>query len=288
MRYPEIISIPANPSLRGMAEVLGDITYSTATGQDLKLSVILPWSVEGQPLPRRPLIVFVQGSAWTSPNINYQLPQLSRYAQFGNVAATLTHRDSTRGNPFPAYLQDVKTAIRFLRANAALFGIDPGRVCIFGTSSGGNAALLVGLTADDPRYKTEEHQEQSDAVQAVISCFGPTDVSALVAGHEAEFAASPIYTGLLAGHSLQEVLRQMSPIEEIKPGRAYPPILLAAGDADQVVPFLQSEQMFHALIDAGADARLVKVIGAPHEGSFWSNRLHGLLADFLRETLQEA
>jgi len=285
MRYPEIISIPNNPSLHAMAEVLPDVVYSTATGQDLTLRLIVPWAQEGQALPRRPLIIFVQGSAWTTPNLNYQLPQLARYAQFGHVVATLTHRDSAQGHAFPAYLQDVKTAIRFLRANADTYGIDPERVCIFGTSSGGNTALLVGLTSDDPRYETDEYGDHSDAVSTVISCFGPTDMPGIIAGHEEEWAGNPIFAGLLVDKSPREVMLGMSPLLEIKPGQSYPPFLLAHGDADDVVPFSQSETMFHALIDAGVDARLIKVIGAPHEGNFWSNRLFGLIADFLRETL---
>ncbi|NLD34608.1 MAG: alpha/beta hydrolase, partial [Clostridiales bacterium] len=97
MQYPEIISIPNNPSLRGQAGVVPDVVYSTATGQELKLTLLMPWAVEGEPLPRRPLIVFVQGSGWKSPDIHYQLPQLARYAQFGHIVATVTHRDSTQG-----------------------------------------------------------------------------------------------------------------------------------------------------------------------------------------------
>jgi acetyl esterase/lipase len=285
MHYPEIISIPNNPALRAMAEVLPDVVYSTAAGEDLTLRLIVPWAQDGQALPRRPLIVFVQGSAWTTPNLNYQLPQLARYAQFGHVVATLTHRDSTQGNAFPSYLQDVKTAIRFLRANADIYGIDEDRVCIFGTSSGGNTALLVGLTANDPRYETDEYNSYSDAVSTVISCFGPADLSILAAGHEEEWADNPTFSGLMTGKSPKEVMVGMSPLLEIKPGQAYPPFLLAHGDADDVVPFSQSENMFRALVAAGVDARLIKVIGAPHEGNFWSNRLFGLMADFLRETL---
>ncbi len=285
MPYPEIISIPNNPSLRRMAEVLPDIVYSRAAGQDLTLRMIVPWAHEGQTPRRRPAIVFIQGSAWTAPNLGYQLPQLARYAQRGYVAATLTHRDSTKGHAFPAYLQDVKTAIRFLRANAEGFGIDPERMCAFGTSSGGNTALLVGLTADDPRYETDEHSGFSSGVRAVISCFGPTDIPSLIAGHEDDFAENPTFSSLFSGNSPREVMLGMSPLREIKPGKPLPPFFLANGDADEVVPFSQSEKLFRALIDAGADARLVKVIGGPHEGTFWSKRLHGLIADFLRDTL---
>lgn len=285
MNFPTIISIPNNPSMQGMAQVLPDIVYSTAGGEEQKLSLLLPWGEEGEPRPKRPLIVFVQGSAWTTPNINYQLPQLSRYAQLGRAVATVTHRDSTRGHAFPAYLQDVKCAIRYLRHHADEYGIDSDRVCIFGTSSGGNTALLVGLTGDDPRYKTEDYAEQSDAVRAVIDCFGPADMEAMIAGHEDEFAQNPLFMGLLGERSREELLRDMSPIREIEPGRVYPAFLLAHGDQDEAVPYEQSELMYRALIRAGCQAQLIRVIGAPHEGNFWSNRLFGLIADFLRDNL---
>ena len=286
MQYPPIISIPNNPSLHGMAGVIPDVVYSTARGMDLKLSLILPWHEEETPPAKRPLIVFVQGSGWTSPDISYQLPQLGRYAQFGHAVATVTHRSSKEGHPFPAYLQDVKTAIRFLRAHADEYGLDTERICIFGTSSGGNTALLVGLTPNDPRYETEEYADQSSAVKTVISCFGPTDLQALVGNNVNTFLYNPDFSGLLpAGWEPEKLLTAMSPIAEIIPGCDYPPILLAQGDADELVPFSQSESMYHALLDAGCSARLIRVLGAPHEGSFWSNRLFGLIADFLRETL---
>lgn len=68
--------------------------------------------------PKRPLIVFVQGSGFTHPWIYPEIPQLARYAQHGYVVAAVTHRSCLEGHPFPAYLQDVKTAIRFLRRHA--------------------------------------------------------------------------------------------------------------------------------------------------------------------------
>lgn len=77
---------------------------------------------------------------------------------------------------FPAYLEDVKAAIRYLRANARQWHVDPDRLGIWGTSSGGNTSLLVGLTADDPRYEDGTNVDESDAVKYVVSCFPPTDM----------------------------------------------------------------------------------------------------------------
>lgn len=285
MHYPEIISIPNNPSLKGMAHLIPDLVFSSAQGQELKLQLILPWEEEDRPRRDKPLIVFLQGSAWTTPNPGYQLPQLARYAQNGYAVASITHRDSTQGHAFPAYLQDSKCAIRYLRSRADEFGLSRERVCFFGTSSGGNTALLVGLTGDDPRYRTNEYAEHSDAVSCVIDCFGPADMFRMTGDNPQEFAENPLFMGLQGGHSPDELLTLMSPIREIRPGRSYPPFLLIHGDQDDVVPYEQSELMHRALIDAGQDAQLIRVIGAPHEGNFWSERLHGLIADYLADKL---
>lgn len=288
MPIPETITIENNPELTGMARLDRNIVYSQRTGQTLTL--ISPWKDEHAAPKKRPLIVFLQGSAWTSPDLDYEIPQLSRYAQKGYVVATITHRDSTRGHAFPAYLEDSKTAIRFLKANAERFDIDPERAAFFGTSSGGNTALLVGLTADDPRYKTGEYAEYSDGVKTVIACFPPTDIPALMAGagplgNGEEMEQNPIFLGLMGAQDPRQVARAMSPIHEIRKGAAYPPFLLAHGDADGLVDYSQSERMFEALRAAGHRAHLIRVTKAPHEGSFWSGALHELMYEFLTETL---
>jgi acetyl esterase/lipase len=285
MSDTDIIAIPNNPPLHGMAEAVENIVFARPEGMELSMTLLRPWQqheTDRQPVP---LIVFVQGSGWTFPRIGFQLPQMARYAQGGRAVAMITHRNATQGHPFPAFLQDVKTAIRHLRANAAEYGIDPGRVCVFGTSSGGNAALLAGLTGDDPRYRTEEYDDQSDSVQAVIACFGPTDIEALFHNDAENIRAHPVYSGLLGSQDAGDVMRAMSPILQIEEGRQYPPFLLIHGDQDELVPYEQSLDMFRALRNAGHAADLIRVIGAPHEGNFWSDRLHGLIAEFLDDKL---
>ena len=273
-----------NPSFNGMAMAMSDIPFF-CEGQQQLLTLVTPaWDKNGEETPRFPAVVFLQGSAWTSPNRFFQLPQLCAYAQQGIAVASITHRDATEGNPFPAYLKDAKAAIRFLRAEADTLGLNPDRVGFFGTSSGGNTALLVGLTGDDPRYKTADYESYSDAVRLVVDCFGPADLMMIP---EQEVAANERIMGIM--HSLigegdmQTVLKAMSPVYEVKNGQTYPPFLILQGDRDQDVPYAQSEKMHARLKEAGADSTLVLVQGAGHEGSFWSGELHALILDFIKK-----
>jgi acetyl esterase/lipase len=286
MSYKEVKVIKNNPSLQGMAVMIPEVVFSTATGEELKMQILTPWkSEESTALRKYPLIVFVQGSAWTFPNVYYQLPQLAQFAREGYVVATLTHRNCLEGHPFPAYLEDVKTAIRFLRKHAEDYQIDPDRVGIWGTSSGGNTALLVGLTGEDFRYTTKEYEEYSDSVKLVVDCFGPTDLSFVTQNIEAieDEGMRKIFEGLRGDNTKENVekLQLMHPVYHIQEGKPYPPFLILQGNQDTLVEYQQSELMYHRLSDAGVDTTLICVEGAPHEGSFWSCELLALIKDFI-------
>ncbi len=287
-----IKKLPYNPSLAGMAEISGDIVYAAPSGKPVTLRVITPWNRS----KTYPLVVFIQGSGWTYPNIGYNLPHLCDIARQGFVVATVTHRSSNDGFPFPAFLQDVKSAIRYLRAHAAEHCIDPDRVAAYGTSSGGNTSLLLGLTGDDPRYRSEFWPDESDTVRCVVDCFGPTDMLQLFItrhtelGNAAESPEAAAYLTRLLGHDWrtpegQQAAHDMSPLCIVPEGRALPPMLLLYGDADHVVPYEQGADMYAKLCEKGHDARMICVEGAEHEGNFWSAQVHGEIIAFLKEHL---
>ncbi|NLI61625.1 MAG: alpha/beta hydrolase [Clostridiales bacterium] len=291
MTYPKIKVLKNNPELKGLALLVPDVTFSTATGVELKMQILMPWqeSTEGPEaeMPQRPLIVFLQGSGWTFPDVNYEIPQLAEYARRGYVVATITHRNYKEGHPAPAFLQDAKTAIRFLRKHADIYGIDPSRVCFWGTSSGGNTAMLVAMTGDDPKYKTSEYAQYSDSVSLAIQCFGPTDLVELV-GDRAQASEIQSHFDGFVGGSLSDnmsLLKEMSPFHIIDRDKDYPPLLILHGDADELVPYEQGEKMFKALVDNGKEVEMIRVENAPHEGSFWSCELHGEIMDFLKGKL---
>lgn len=285
-------SIPNNPALTGFARWTRDVVYSTETGTTLTLQLLSPWAA-GEPAfadKRWPTIVFVQGSAWTFPDVGYELSQLADFARKGYIVATLIHRSSVDGHKAPAFLEDVKTAIRFLRKNADTYRIDADRIGIWGTSSGGNTALLAGLTGDDASYRTDEHAGYSDAVKTVVDCFGPSDLFAIFNRGipETDENGNPsIFIRLLGDTKTEQTerLKRMDPIGMVQPGCKYPPFLLLHGDKDDVVPYDQSEKMARVLCEHDVHTELVRVEGAPHEGNFWSLELLGLVEDFLRRTL---
>ena len=290
MNYPEIPILPINPSLEGFASLQRDVVYTNCDGRDYTMDLLLPWQVDNAKPVKHPLVVFVQGSGWTTPGRNYELPQLGKLAADGFVVATVGHRSCVDGYKAPAFLQDVKTAIRFLRANADKYGIDSERVCIWGTSSGGNTALLVGTTAGDPRFLTEEYKEFSDKVQLVVECFGPTDLNAMVTENYSFLKDDPSTTfAMLCGFpyndEVKSVMAMISPLNYVEEGRDFPPFLLLHGTGDPVVDYTQSTRMYRKLLDCGYDATMYQVPGAPHEGSFWSRELLNVIFDFIKARL---
>lgn len=288
MGYEKIIHVKNNPTLENQYLLKQNVVYSREAGEEQKLTLILPWSVgvEGIEQKKRPLLVFVQGSAWTTPDFDYELPQLALYAREGFVVATVGHRDSSKGHPFPAYLQDVKCAIRYLRAHEEEYGIDPERVIIWGTSSGGNTALLVGVTGDEERYKTSEYTAYSDKVSAVVSCFGPTDMCELSAAiiHTPEGAAmAAALSGQDNPEGWQRVAKEMSPVYHVEEGKEYPKMLLLNGTADMVVPHTQMERMYDKLQACNADVQAYYVDDAEHEGNFWSEEVREIILKFMKK-----
>ena len=277
-------TIKNNPDMLGLVDMKTNIVFSSANGEELALQLLKPmWKSAGSGFP---LVVFIQGSAWTKPDQFWQIPQLSMLARRGYVIASVTHR-SCWNAPAPAFLKDVKTALRFLRTHAAEYDINPERVCAFGTSSGGNTALMLGLTGNDPAFETGEWAGVSTAVNCVVDCFGPTDLNKMI---EEQYGAMPrdkenlLYAlGGADPAAYQQTLSQISPIQYVKEGVSLPPFLILHGDADTVVLYEDSEALYDKLIACGHEADFVHITDAPHEGSFWSGELLDIIFDFIEK-----
>lgn len=281
-----IHEIENNPGLTGQVRLIDNVTYAAVDGRPLKMAILEPWTQRfplKYHLAPRPLIVFVQGSSWRVGKMGEQIPHLVQFVKAGYVVATVQHRNTLDGYPFPAFLEDVKTAIRYLRRRAVKFAIDPDRVTIWGTSSGANAAMLVGLTGDDPRYAGHLYRTESDRVNAVVSCFAPMDVLDTF-DYTAAVPGSELLKFCLLGMDRKkwpEIAKEMSPLDQVKPGQDYPPFLLFHGDADKVVPYQQMVKMYDKLEADGYDVAAYRVKGANHEKDFWSERVYQTVLEFL-------
>lgn len=240
------------------------ITYSTPDGESLKLDVAIP--KEGGPYPA---VVCLHGGAWQygsraelsrsgKDKNGKPVPSvIETIAAHGYVAASVGYRLAPK-HKFPAQLEDVRAAVRFLRANAKKYNIDPDKVSAAGFSAGGHLALLLGLT--DPAVELDS-TDPSERVQCVVSFFGPTDLSLYSATPGLEDA----YMVPLLGKACKTdpaVYRRASPIDHVS--KNAPPVLMVHGTADLIVPIIHSERLQKKLQKAGATAELITVKGEGH------------------------
>ena len=193
------------------------------------------------------------------------------------------------GNLGDVMKESAHAALSYIRANAEKYHVDPERIGIWGTSSGGNTALLLGLTDGDPTFEEGDYADESSGVKAVVDCFGPTDLVKMI---DDQYAANPRneenLLWALAGRNeetYKDVLGKISPINYVIPGKKLPPFLILHGDADDVVLFEDSEALYNKLIRTGHEADFVHVTGAPHEGDFWSEELLEIIFDFIEKNV---
>jgi len=258
-----------------------DIEYARYGERGVRLQLIKPAFPKG-PMP---LIVYIQGSGWLPQQRYAAIPQLSDFAHQGYIVASVEYRHSLEAQ-FPAQLQDVKAAIRYLRANSEQHGIDPDRVAIWGDSSGGHLSALVGATDGMPEFLNEHYPDQPSHVKAVVDFCGPSDLARFgqapskIDHEEAESPASRLVGGKLP--DLPDKASEASPTTYIDSGKKLPPFLIMHGDRDEIVPFQQSVILYEKLRDAGQDVTFYKIKGAGHGPGFWNASVIKIVLDFLK------
>lgn len=209
----------------------------------------------------QPCIVWINGAGWRAVDKNLMAAEMQFYAENGFAVACIQYRNSAQGK-WPAQLVDCKTAVRFLRANAAKYGIDPDRIGAMGRSAGGHLAACMAM--NQPGYDTDEWAEASSEVRAAVDYFGPTDIKALNL-IEVEKCKNPAYRwhslpethgGAVLGGDTEEILARsdgMSPINMINAKTA--PIAIFHGDEDPLIPWQISESFYNRLVEAGLEGQ---------------------------------
>jgi acetyl esterase/lipase len=234
-----------------------DVVYSTVGGSQ-SMDIIRPHNTSHAV---QPAVLLIHGGGFRAGTKESYLPLAIKLAEHGYVAATVNYRLAPR-NQFPAAVEDVKTAVRFLRANAAKYEIDSNRIGTLGGSAGAHLALMLGLTAGVSDFEgSGPNREQSSAVQCVVDEYGPTDFTQ---SYSKSVDAAEVLPMFLGGDLDHERLAHMraSPLNWVTPNAA--PTLAIHGTADNYVAYEQSLWIIERLIAAGVPAELETITGAGH------------------------
>jgi len=256
-RYRRIGEL-ARKSLKNMI-VKKDIIYATVDGIDLKLDFYLPEKGDG-PFP---LVVWIHGGGWRSGDkANCQaLPLL----EYGFATASINYRLTDKAC-FPAQIYDCKAAIRYLRANAKQFNIDPNCIGVWGGSAGGHLAALLGTSNGNHELEGDigEYTSTSSNVQAVCDWFGPSDFLSMPIGKQQLNQSKDLKIKFLGGSisEKRELAALCSPTTHVS--NDDPPFLIMHGDQDKLVPVQQSQLLYDLLKAQGVHAQLIILKGQGH------------------------
>lgn len=233
-----------------------NIEYSRV-GERLEMDIARPKSPQGL----RPAIVAIHGGGFRAGKRDSYLPTIVKLAERGYVAATVSYRLSPK-NQYPAPVEDVKAAVRFLRANAAKYGIDSERIGAMGGSAGGHLALMLALTAGVAELEgSGPNLDKSSAVQCVVSYYGPTDFTKSYGKSVDAAEVLPLFLGGDLEHQRAMHIKS-SPLNWVTPNAA--PILSIHGTKDRYVAYEQSVWLLDRLRNAGVEAELLGLEGADH------------------------
>ncbi|MBV9222482.1 MAG: alpha/beta hydrolase [Acidobacteriaceae bacterium] len=234
-----------------------DVEYAQVNGVSLRLDACLPNS----PV-KTPAAIIVHGGGWVRGDRRIDVePLFEPLSQAGLAWFSISYRLATDVTQFGVAIDDVQSAIRYVKAHADEYNIDPNRIALIGESAGGQLAAMAVLRGG-----------ADVSVKAVVAIYTPTDLVSLVknsryvpAQMQNTIKGSPWESFILAG------LSQLSPIENVR--RGMPPFLFIHGASDMLVPFEQSKQMCDRMRKAGASCEIYPVEGAGHGIRWWdSNR----------------
>jgi len=245
-----------------------------------------------------PLIIYVHGGAWAvGEKYEPDMPGLvTLFNNNGYALASLNYRLSEEAS-FPAAIQDVKTAVRWLRANAQEYELDPDRFGTWGRSAGGNLVALLGTSCGVSALEGADlgNADQSSCVQAVVDWFGPINfllmdthfegttcpqVHSQGNSPESDYVGGPIL-------KYPQLVRAANPVTYVSADD--PPFLIQHGTKDCTVPYQQSQLLYDALLPAIGEANVTLTLleGAEHgDPQFMSAANLALMLDFLDQYLK--
>lgn len=234
-----------------------DIEFANPDNQHLQVNMAQPKEGTG-PFPA---VVCIHGGGFRAGKREGYDKLLLTLAQHGYVAITVTYRLAP-AYPFPAAVFDCKAAVRWLRANAAKYHVDPARIGAMGGSAGGHLAQFLGVTAGVPQFEGDEgNLDQSSAVSCVVNFFGPSDFTKSYDKSVDAKEVLPLFLGGDLSTKRKEHISS-SPLYWVTPNAA--PTLCLHGTADEYVAYEQATWIVDKLKAATVEAELVGFEGAGH------------------------
>jgi acetyl esterase/lipase len=296
------LPLAAAPARAQGCQTISGVAYGSYVDRSGQVqALLLDLMTPGGTTPA-PLVLWLHGGGWARgsrlPIPSYVTALCAR----GYAVASADYR-LTGTAIFPAQIQDVKGAVRFLRANAAAYGLDPGRIAVWGESAGGHLAALLGTSGGagvetlgnasaDLEGATGGNPGISSRVQAVVDWYGPTDFVQMhfyptTANHDAATSDESVFVGGPI-QTRPEVDALADPITYASPDD--PPFLVMHGTADQLIPFNQSERLRDALLAQGVRVTFSPVENAGHGNSPWtsSSSIWQVVYGFLDHNLRDA
>ncbi len=249
---------PANVATSGVIEkgnilLQNNVVFGKGGDQDLHADIAWPKNATG-PLPA---IIHIHGGGWIAGTYHWGPDP---YVRAGYFVASVEYRLDNVAK-WPAQIQDCKCAVRWLRANAAKYNVDPNRIGVIGESAGGHLVACLD-TMTDPKLEGDGgYPGVSSAVQAVVDFYGPTD---FVDADKFTPMAIKISEGLFGVPYAQnpDLWKSASPVFYVAAGD--PPVLMVHGDSDPLVPLAQSQVFADALTKAGVPNQLLVVKNGKH------------------------
>lgn len=253
-------------------EVIRDLAYRD--GNEMwKLDLVRAKQPAARP---QPALIFIHGGGWSGGDKRFGYAGLQGavdFAQKGYVCVAVNYR-LARKAPFPAAVEDVRTAVRWLRARAAEYNVDPDRIGAYGNSAGAHLALMLALPeGHEPALDGDgPYLEHSAKIQAVCTSATPANFITGRQPRPGETTRRDVENGFLAGPAETNEARAIaaSPVTYVTPDD--PPVLLIHGDRDGIITLDQPEELLAKLQAAkAAEARLVVIDDAGH-GAFQLHR----------------
>jgi acetyl esterase/lipase len=254
-----------------MIKLIADVRYTADPAPPLALDILRPDPLPAAPMP---LVMELHPGAWMFGGKHAERNRM--LAEQGFATASVDYRPSTTA-PFPAQIDDVRAAVQFLRAHAAEYHLDPGRFGIWGESSGGHLAALLGTAGE---RRSPQHPATAPLVRAVAAISAPADLALLNNEHVPRLLGGPL-------PGKRELAAEASPLPYITGARRLPPFLIVHGSHDSQVPREHSDLLRTALEAAGAKVEYV-ILNAGHNllGSEYATQCQTLLVGFFATCLQ--